>query len=182
MSYPNYNLVSNCASLPRCFSSLDLQDGKCPFHWNGPENLITLIPMDDILLEVRNRKERCCAWSLVAMTTHIRTFSMLFFARCFWHEQYFFHSKPGYTIDVAYMSPTSIEYTLAPCYHQTSLHLIVDDRAVLHIKILAPPLRGSNLGMRFLLRGKGCNTPCYGFANYHLNISISSLTTHQILG
>jgi hypothetical protein len=34
--------------------------------------------MDVILLEIHNRKERC-AWSPIAMTSHIRTLSMLFF-------------------------------------------------------------------------------------------------------
>jgi hypothetical protein len=35
--------------------------------------------MDGVLLEVRNRKERCHAWSLVATTSHVRTLSMLLF-------------------------------------------------------------------------------------------------------
>jgi hypothetical protein len=35
--------------------------------------------MDGILLEVRNRKKRCHAWSLDAMTGHVRTLSMLLF-------------------------------------------------------------------------------------------------------
>jgi hypothetical protein len=40
----------------------------------GPENLImTLIPMDDVLLKICNQKERCRAWILVTMTSHIRT-------------------------------------------------------------------------------------------------------------
>jgi hypothetical protein len=39
-----------------------------------------------------------------------------------------------------------------------------------------------NLEMRYLLRGEGCNTPCYGFAHHLLITFISSLTTHQILG
>jgi hypothetical protein len=44
-----------------------------------PENLImTLFPMDGVLLEVRNRKERCCAWSPVAMTSHVQTLNMFF--------------------------------------------------------------------------------------------------------
>jgi hypothetical protein len=54
--------------------------GKCPFHWNWPENPITtLVLMDGILLQVCNRKKRCRAWSLVAATSHIRTLSMLLF-------------------------------------------------------------------------------------------------------
>jgi hypothetical protein len=31
----------------------------------------TFIGTDGILLEVRNQKEGCCAWSLVAPTSHI---------------------------------------------------------------------------------------------------------------
>jgi hypothetical protein len=31
---------------------------------------------------------------------------------------------------------------------------------------LPAPLLGSNLGMRFLLRGEGCNALCYNFPNY----------------
>jgi hypothetical protein len=48
----------------------------------------------------------------------------------------------------------------------------------------APPplLPFINLRTRFLLRGEGCHTPCYGFVNYLLITFISSLTTHQILG
>jgi hypothetical protein len=55
-----------------------LQDGKCHFHWNWPENLIMiLIPTDSILLELRNQKGRYRAWSLVATTSQLRTLSML---------------------------------------------------------------------------------------------------------
>jgi hypothetical protein len=69
-SYPNCNLVSNCAGSPRCFS----------IHWNWSENLImTLFSTDGILFEVRNRKKRWHAWSLVAMTSHVWTLSMLLF-------------------------------------------------------------------------------------------------------
>jgi hypothetical protein len=35
--------------------------------------------MDGVLLEVRNWKERYRAWSLVAMTSHVWTLSMLLF-------------------------------------------------------------------------------------------------------
>jgi hypothetical protein len=40
---------------------------------------MTLFPIGGVLLKVRNRKERCRAWSLVAMTSHVRTLCMLFF-------------------------------------------------------------------------------------------------------
>jgi hypothetical protein len=35
--------------------------------------------MDDILLKVRNRKERYRAWGLIATTSHVRTLSILLF-------------------------------------------------------------------------------------------------------
>jgi hypothetical protein len=59
-----------------------LQDGKHPFHWNGPENLITtLIPTDGILLEIHNQKERCHSWSLIATTSRVWIVSMLFYSK-----------------------------------------------------------------------------------------------------
>jgi hypothetical protein len=55
---------------------------KCSLHWNWPKNPITtLVPIDGILLEVHNRKERGRAWSLVATTSHIRTLNMLFYSK-----------------------------------------------------------------------------------------------------
>jgi hypothetical protein len=35
--------------------------------------------MDDVLLKLRNRKERCRTWSPIAMTNHIRTLSLSLF-------------------------------------------------------------------------------------------------------
>jgi hypothetical protein len=49
-------------------------------------------------------------------------------------------------IDFAYMSPTSIEHTLSPCYHRTHLRLIMDARVVLHVTILAPPFGQTSKG------------------------------------
>jgi hypothetical protein len=61
-------------------SSQELQDGKCHFYWNWPENpTMTLVSMDGILLEVRNRKKGCRAWGLIATTSHDWTLSMLLF-------------------------------------------------------------------------------------------------------
>jgi hypothetical protein len=37
----------------------------------------SFIGMDDVLLELRNQKEECYAWSLVATTSHILTLSLL---------------------------------------------------------------------------------------------------------
>jgi hypothetical protein len=71
MSCPNCNLVLNHASS---------QDGKRHFNWNWPENpTTTLASTDGVLLEVRNRKERCHAWSLIATASRVRTLIMLFF-------------------------------------------------------------------------------------------------------
>jgi hypothetical protein len=41
--------------------------------------MMTLFPMDGIVFEVRNQKERCRAWSPIAMTSHVWTVSMLLF-------------------------------------------------------------------------------------------------------
>jgi hypothetical protein len=39
---------------------------------NWPDNpTMTLFPIDGVLLEVRNQKKRCRAWSPIAMTSHI---------------------------------------------------------------------------------------------------------------
>jgi hypothetical protein len=80
MRYPNCNLVLNYAGSPRRFSSHELHDEKYHFYENWPENLTTtLVSMVGVLLEVRNRKEGCRAWGLVATTSHDRTLSMLLF-------------------------------------------------------------------------------------------------------
>jgi hypothetical protein len=80
MSYPNCNLVSNYAGSPRCFSSQDCKMENALSYRNWPENpIMTLFPMDGVILEVRNRKEGCRACSPVAMVSHVRTFNKLFF-------------------------------------------------------------------------------------------------------
>jgi hypothetical protein len=40
---------------------------------------MTFFPTDGVLLKVHNQKEIFHVWSPVAMTSHIRTLSMLFF-------------------------------------------------------------------------------------------------------
>jgi hypothetical protein len=42
--------------------------------WKDP--CATFIGTDGVLLEVRNRKEGCCPWSLVATTSHILTLKL----------------------------------------------------------------------------------------------------------
>jgi hypothetical protein len=72
------NLILNCVSSPKCFSSQDCKMESSFSYQNWPKNLImTLFPMDDVLLRVRIWKERCHAWSPVATTSHARTISML---------------------------------------------------------------------------------------------------------
>jgi hypothetical protein len=41
-------------------------------YWNWPKTpIMTLFPTNGVFLELRNRKERCRAWSSVAMTSDI---------------------------------------------------------------------------------------------------------------
>jgi hypothetical protein len=66
----NYNLALNYAGLPRRFSSQNCKiESACLiglakwFHsWFSSEH-------DDVLLEIRNRNEESCGWSLVATTS-----------------------------------------------------------------------------------------------------------------
>jgi hypothetical protein len=37
----------------------------------------TFVGTDDVLLEVHNQKEGCCAWSFVATTSHILTLKLI---------------------------------------------------------------------------------------------------------
>jgi hypothetical protein len=80
---------------------------------------MTLFPMDGILLEVRNRKERYHAWSPVAMTSHVQTLSMLFFQDSTSTSITLFVPSSGYTtwpylVCLQLRSDTQ----LASCYHQ----------------------------------------------------------------
>jgi hypothetical protein len=80
MSYPNYNLALNCAGSFRRFSSRDCKMESAISYRNWPENpIMTHFPTDGILLEIRSRKERCHAWSPIAMTSHVWTVSVLLF-------------------------------------------------------------------------------------------------------
>jgi hypothetical protein len=64
----------NCAGSPRRFSSQNLQDGKCHFLMEWQESPI-IISFWNELLGVRNRKEMCYTWILIAATSHIRAWS-----------------------------------------------------------------------------------------------------------
>jgi hypothetical protein len=62
-------------------------------NWQG-DPIMIFFWMDGIVLELCNRKEKCCTWSLVAMTSHIITLSMSPFARLDWHKHHYVHTKP----------------------------------------------------------------------------------------
>jgi hypothetical protein len=97
MSCLNYNPVLNCASSPRRFWSRDCKIENVLFYWNWlGDPIMTLFPMDGVLLEVRNRRKRRHAWSLVATTSHARTLSMLFFQDLTDTEITFFIPSYGY--------------------------------------------------------------------------------------
>jgi hypothetical protein len=76
----NCNLVLNYVGSPTHFSSRDCKMESAISYQNWPENpIMTLFPTDGVVLEVRNRKERCHSWSPFAMTGHIQTISVLLF-------------------------------------------------------------------------------------------------------
>jgi hypothetical protein len=65
---------------PGASPARNCKKGKHPFHWNWPKNpIMILVPMDGVLLEVRNRQENMSSWSLDAMTGHVWTLSMSLF-------------------------------------------------------------------------------------------------------
>jgi hypothetical protein len=143
MSCPNCNLVLNCAGSPRRFSSQELQDGKCHFNWDWPENpTTTLVSTDGVLLEVRNRNEGCRAWSPVATTSHVRTLSMLFFQDSTSTSTTLFIPSSGYTTWPCLVCLQHRSYTLlASCYRQaiTLSHPLLPTILVSHLpKIMTP--------------------------------------------
>jgi hypothetical protein len=67
---PNYNLVLNSVGSPSRLLRQKLRDGKCTLICN-------FFRTDGVLLDVRNRKEGRCAWSLVATTSRMLALSLL---------------------------------------------------------------------------------------------------------
>jgi hypothetical protein len=70
--------LKHCFELCRFAQALleiKLQDGNRIPSWEISMEvpIVTFLRMDGILLEIRNRKERCCDCSLVATTSHIST-------------------------------------------------------------------------------------------------------------
>jgi hypothetical protein len=134
MSYPNCNPVLNCVGSPRRFSSRDSKMENALSYWNWPENpIMTLFSTDGALLKVLNRKEGCRAWNLIATTSHVRTFSMLFSkTRQTRALTYLFQAlaiRPG----LGCVSPTSVEYN--PCFLLSSSYI----PEVLHLILPLPP-------------------------------------------
>jgi hypothetical protein len=80
---------------------------------------MTLFPMDGILLEVRNRKERRCAWSFIAMTSHVQTLSMLFLQDSTDMSTTLFIPSSGYTTLLCLcVSTIGRIHSLLLVYHQ----------------------------------------------------------------
>jgi hypothetical protein len=79
---------------------------------------MTPFQMDGVLLEVRNRKERCHAWSLIAMTSHIRTLSMLFFQDSTDMSITLFIPSFSYTTWLCLCVQCLSDTLLASCYRQ----------------------------------------------------------------
>jgi hypothetical protein len=119
-SCPNYNLILNCADSPRRFSSRDCKIESDISYRNWPENpIMTLFPTDGILLEVRNRKERCHAWSPVATTSRVRTLSMLVFQDSTSRSTTLFVPSSDYTTWPCLVClPLRLDTLLASCYRQ----------------------------------------------------------------
>jgi hypothetical protein len=148
-------------------------------HWNWPKNpIMTLFPMDGVLLEVCNRKVNCRAWSLVATTSNIQTSSRLFFHDSTDMGITLFILGSGYTTCLCLcesnVGPThSLLPVIVKLYPQSSLCAdysgVSPSQSNGTIHHFLNFLSYYNLGMRFLLRGEGCNTPCYKKPNPFLN-------------
>jgi hypothetical protein len=73
ISCPDYNLAMNYASSPRCFSSQDLQDGKCHSLMEWQENQIIIFFSKQMAYYSRYATGK--KWIIVAATSHIWTWS-----------------------------------------------------------------------------------------------------------
>jgi hypothetical protein len=128
---------------------------------------MTLFPTDSVLLEVRNQNERCHARSPVAMTSHVRTLSMLFFKTR--RTQALPYSFQVSTIRLGFACgcPTSVGYT--PCFLLSSSYAPQSSLCASYSEVMTsfiifrPPLLVGISGWGFWGGGGGgCNTPCYG--------------------
>jgi hypothetical protein len=69
---PNSNLVLNCAGSSRCFLRQKLQEGmRVSLLELAKGPCASFVRTDDILIKVRNQKEECRTWSLIATTSQV---------------------------------------------------------------------------------------------------------------
>jgi hypothetical protein len=121
---PNYNIVLNCAGSSRRFLRQKLQDRKCIFSSElAKDPCAAFIRTDGVLLEVHNRKEECCTWSLVATTSHILALKLTASLRLMIGSLFSFVLNPCLTfISSACISfiPNQV-YPLVHIYHRAIL-------------------------------------------------------------
>jgi hypothetical protein len=72
----------------------------------------SFIRTDGVWLEVRNRKEECCVWSLIAITSHILSLTLTTFLRLVVRSLSLFVSNPRLT----FLSSSCTSSTLNPVY------------------------------------------------------------------
>jgi hypothetical protein len=66
----NWNLALNCAGSPKHFSSQNCKiESVCLIGLAKGSHSWPSSEQDDVLLEIRNRNEESCVWSLVAITS-----------------------------------------------------------------------------------------------------------------
>jgi hypothetical protein len=86
--------------------------------WKDP--CASFIGTDDVWLEVRNRKEEWCAWSLVAITSHIISLTLTAFLRLVVRSLSLFLSNPCLTFLSSSCTSSTLNpvYSLIHVYHQ----------------------------------------------------------------
>jgi hypothetical protein len=114
------------------FSSRNLQKDHCA----------TFVRTDGVLLEVRNQKEECCAWNLVAIISHILSLTLTASLRLMVRSLSLFVSNPCLT----FLSSDCTSSILNPVYSWIRVY----HRAI--------PWRISNLLPFFLLYWCSCIT------------------------
>jgi hypothetical protein len=89
--------------------------------WNlRKDPCASFIRTDGIWLEVRNRKEECCAWSLVAITSHILSLTLTAFLRLVVRSLSLFVSNPCLTFLSSSCTSSTLNsvYSLVCVYHR----------------------------------------------------------------
>jgi hypothetical protein len=121
---PNCNLALNCAGSSRHFLRQKLQDGKCISSSKlAKYPYASFVRTDGVLLEVRNRKEECCTWSLIATTCRILALKLTVSLRLMIRSLSLFVSNPYLTFVSSaciLFSPNQV-YPLVRICHRTIL-------------------------------------------------------------